>query len=170
MPVPHRPRVVIGIPSGVTEVEKRAVKDAAIGAGAREVHLIEEPMAAAIGAGLPVTEAVGSMIVDIGGGTTEMAVLSLGGIVVSRSIRVAGDEMDEEIIRYAREKYNFLIGERMAEQAKIEIGSAYPLQQERTMVIRRAQSDYRTYQSPSRFLRSKCAKRWSVRSIKLLTR
>ncbi len=136
IPVPHRPRVVIGIPSGVTEVEKRAVKDAAISAGAREVHLIEEPMAAAIGAGLPVTEAVGSMIVDIGGGTTEMAVLSLGGIVVSRSIRVAGDEMDEEIIRYAREKYNLLIGERMAEQAKIEIGSAYPLHQERTMVIR----------------------------------
>ncbi len=136
LPVPHRPRVVIGIPSGVTEVEKRAVKDAAISAGAREVHLIEEPMAAAIGAGLPVTEAVGSMIVDIGGGTTEMAVLSLGGIVVSRSIRVAGDEMDDEIIRYAREKYNLLIGERMAEQAKIEIGSAYPLQQERTMVIR----------------------------------
>ncbi len=134
--LPHRPRVVIGIPSGVTEVEKRAVKDAATSAGAREVHLIEEPMAAAIGAGLPVTEAVGSMIVDIGGGTTEMAVLSLGGIVVSRSVRVAGDEMDDEIIRYAREKYNLLIGERMAEQAKIEIGSAYPLNQERTMVIR----------------------------------
>ncbi len=136
MPIPHRPRVVIGIPSGVTEVEKRAVKDAAISAGAREVHLIEEPMAAAIGAGLPVTEAVGSMIVDIGGGTTEMAVLSLGGIVVSRSIRVAGDEMDEEIVRYAREKYNLLIGERMAEETKIQIGSAHPLQNERTLVIR----------------------------------
>ncbi len=136
LPIPHRPRVVIGIPSGVTEVEKRAVKDAAMSAGAREVHLIEEPMAAAIGAGLPVTEAVGSMIVDIGGGTTEMAVLSLGGIVVSRSIRVAGDEMDEEIVRYAREKYNLLIGERMAEDAKIQIGSAYPLPQEKTMVIR----------------------------------
>ncbi len=136
LPIPHRPRVVIGIPSGVTEVEKRAVKDAAMSAGAREVHLIEEPMAAAIGAGLPVTEAVGSMIVDIGGGTTEMAVLSLGGIVVSRSIRVAGDEMDEEIVRYAREKYNLLIGERMAEDAKMQIGSAYPLPQEKTMVIR----------------------------------
>lgn len=136
MPIPHRPRVVIGIPSGVTEVEKRAVKDAAVSAGAREVHLIEEPMAAAIGAGLPVTEAVGSMIVDIGGGTTEMAVLSLGGIVVSRSIRVAGDEMDEEIVRYAREKYNLLIGERMAEETKIQIGSAHPLQNEHTMVIR----------------------------------
>ncbi|MGB8643808.1 MAG: rod shape-determining protein [Anaerolineae bacterium] len=136
MPFPHRPRVVIGIPSGVTEVEKRAVKDAAINAGAREVHLIEEPMAAAIGAGLPVTEAIGSMIVDIGGGTTEMAVLSLGGIVVSRSIRVAGDEMDEEIVRYAREKYNLLIGERMAEDVKLQIGSANPLPQEKTMVIR----------------------------------
>ncbi len=136
MPLPHRPRVVIGIPSGVTEVEKRAVKDAALNAGAREVHLIEEPMAAAIGAGLPVTEAIGSMIVDIGGGTTEMAVLSLGGIVVSRSIRVAGDEMDEEIVRYAREKYNLLIGERMAEDVKIQIGSANALPQEKTMVIR----------------------------------
>lgn len=136
LPLPHRPRVVIGIPSGVTEVEKRAVKDAAINAGAREVHLIEEPMAAAIGAGLPVTEAVGSMVVDVGGGTTEMAVLSLGGIVVSRSIRVAGDEMDEEIMRYAREKYNLLIGERMAEEAKIAAGSAFPLPEEKTIEIR----------------------------------
>ena len=136
LPLPHRPRVVIGIPSGVTEVEKRAVKDAALNAGAREVHLIEEPMAAAIGAGLPVTEAIGSMIVDIGGGTTEIAVLSLGGIVVSRSVRIAGDEMDEEIIRYAREKYNLLIGERMAEETKIKIGSAFPLPEEQTMVIR----------------------------------
>ncbi len=136
LPIPHRPRVVIGIPSGVTEVEKRAVRDAAMSAGAREVRLIEEPMAAAIGAGLPVTEAVGSMIVDIGGGTTEMAVLSLGGIVVSRSIRVAGDEMDEEIVRYCREKYNLLIGERMAEEVKMQIGSAYSLPQEKTMVVR----------------------------------
>ncbi|HEY6042943.1 MAG TPA: rod shape-determining protein [Anaerolineae bacterium] len=136
LPLPHRPRVVIGIPSGVTEVEKRAVKDAALNAGAREVHLIEEPMAAAIGAGLPVTEAVGSMVVDIGGGTTEIAVLSLGGIVVSRSVRIAGDEMDEEIMRYAREKYNLLIGERMAEETKINIGSAYPLPEEKTMEIR----------------------------------
>jgi rod shape-determining protein MreB len=136
LPLPHRPRIVIGIPSGVTEVEKRAVHDAAMNAGAREVFLIEEPMAAAIGSGLPITEAVGSMIVDIGGGTTEMAVFSLGGIVTSRSIRVAGDEMDEEIIRYAREKYNVLIGERMAEEIKMAIGSAFPLPEESTMMLR----------------------------------
>jgi rod shape-determining protein MreB len=136
LPIPHRPRIVIGIPSGVTEVEKRAVHDAAMNAGAREVFLVEEPMAAAIGAGLPITEAIGSMIVDIGGGTTEMAVFSLGGIVVSRSIRVAGDEMDEEIVRYAREKYNMLIGERMAEEIKMAIGSAHPLPEESTMVMR----------------------------------
>ncbi|MBX7212457.1 MAG: rod shape-determining protein [Thermoflexales bacterium] len=131
-----RPRVVIGIPSGVTEVEKRAVKDAAMSAGAREALLIEEPMAAAIGCGLPVTEAHGSMIVDIGGGTTEVAVFALGGIVVSRSIRVAGDEMDEDIINYARQKYNLLIGERMAEKIKIAIGSAFPLPEEKTMTLR----------------------------------
>jgi rod shape-determining protein MreB len=136
LPLPHRPRIVIGIPSGVTEVEKRAVHDAAMNAGAREVFLIEEPMAAAIGANLPITEAVGSMIVDIGGGTTEMAVFSLGGIVVSRSIRVAGDEMDDEIIRYAREKYNILIGERTAEEIKIAIGSAFPLPEEKTYMLR----------------------------------
>ncbi|HEX7592823.1 MAG TPA: rod shape-determining protein [Anaerolineae bacterium] len=136
LPVPHRPRIVIGIPSGVTEVEKRAVHDAAMNAGAREVFLVEEPMAAAIGAGLPITESIGSMIVDIGGGTTEMAVISLGGIVVSRSIRVAGDEMDEEIIRYAREKYNVLVGERMAEEIKMAIGSAFPLPEERTVMLR----------------------------------
>ncbi len=136
LPLPHRPRIVIGIPSGVTEVEKRAVHDAAMNAGAREVFLIEEPMAAAIGAGLPITEAIGSMIVDIGGGTTEMAVFSLGGIVVSRSIRVAGDEMDEEIIRYAREKYNILVGERMAEEVKMAIGSAFPLPEEKTFNLR----------------------------------
>ena len=136
LPVPHRPRIVIGIPSGVTEVEKRAVHDAAMNAGAREVFLVEEPMAAAIGASLPITESLGSMIVDIGGGTTEMAVFSLGGIVTSRSIRVAGDEMDEEIIRYAREKYNVLVGERMAEEIKITIGSAFPLPEERTMMLR----------------------------------
>ena len=104
--------------------------------GAREAYLVEEPMAAAIGAGLPVTESVGSMIVDIGGGTTEVAVISLGGIVVSRSIRVAGDEMDEEIIHYARQKYNLLIGERMAERTKIAIGSAYPLAEEQTITMR----------------------------------
>jgi rod shape-determining protein MreB len=131
-----RPRVVIGIPSGVTEVEKRAVYDAALSAGAREVYLIEEPMAAGIGAGLPVTEAHGSLVVDIGGGTTEVAVFALGGIVVSRSIRVAGDEMDEDIINYARQKYNLLIGERMAEKIKIAIGSAFPLPEEKTMTLR----------------------------------
>ncbi|MDQ7849247.1 MAG: rod shape-determining protein [Armatimonadota bacterium] len=129
-----RPRVVVGIPSGVTEVEKRAVVDATMQAGAREAYLIEEPMAAAIGAGLPVSEPVGSMIVDIGGGTTEVAVIALGGIVTSRSIRVAGDEMDEAIIQYARRAYNLLIGERSAEEIKIAIGSAYPLDHEEQVV------------------------------------
>ena len=131
-----RPRVVVGIPSGVTEVERRAVEEATHSAGARAVYLVEEPMAAAIGAGLPVSESVGSMIVDVGGGTTEVAVISLGGIVVSRSIRVAGDEMDEEIIQYIRQKYNLLIGERMAERTKIAIGSAYPLAEEQTITVR----------------------------------
>ena len=131
-----RPRVVVGIPSGVTEVEKRAVHDATISAGAREAYLVEEPIAAAIGAGLKVTDAKGSMIVDIGGGTTEVAVIALGGIVVARSIRVAGDEMDEDIIAYARQKYNLLIGDRTAELAKIEAGSAYPLEQEITYTLR----------------------------------
>jgi len=130
------PRVVVGIPSGVTEVEKRAVHDATLSAGARAAYLVDEPMAAAIGAGLPVAESVGSMIVDIGGGTTEVAVVSLGGIVVSRSIRVAGDEMDEQIMQYARNKYNLLIGERMAERTKIAVGSAYPLPEEQTITIR----------------------------------
>jgi len=131
-----RPRVVVGIPSGVTEVEKRAVYDATTSAGARETYLVEQPMAAGIGAGLPITESTGSMIVDVGGGTTEVAVISLGGIVVSRSLRVAGDEMDESIINYARQKYNLLIGERTAEQAKIEAGSAYPLEEELTVTLR----------------------------------
>jgi rod shape-determining protein MreB len=131
-----RPRVVVGIPSGVTEVEKRAVFDATISAGAREAFLIEEPMAAAIGASLPVSDAQGSMIVDIGGGTTEVAVTSLGGIVVARSIRVAGDEMNDDIINYARQKYNLLIGEQMAEAVKIEAGSAYPLDQEQVVTLR----------------------------------
>jgi rod shape-determining protein MreB and related proteins len=131
-----RPRVVVGIPSGVTEVEKRAVYDATISAGAREAYLIEEPMAAAIGANLPVSDALGSMIVDIGGGTTEVAVTSLGGIVVARSIRVAGDEMNEDIINYAKQKYNLLIGEQMAERVKIEAGSAYPLEPELTVELR----------------------------------
>ncbi len=131
-----RPRVVVGIPSGTTEVEKMAVHDAARNAGAREAHLIEEPMAAAIGAGLPVTDATGSMIVDIGGGTTEVAVISLGGIVISRSVRIAGDEMDQEIVQYARQKHNLLIGERMAEEVKIAAGSAYPLQEEKLVTLR----------------------------------
>jgi rod shape-determining protein MreB len=131
-----RPRVIVGIPSGVTEVEKRAVIDATLQAGAREAFLIEEPMAAAIGAGLPVSEPVGSMIVDIGGGTTEVAVIALGGIVTARSLRVAGDEMDEAIIQYARKAYNLLIGERTAENVKIQIGSAYPQKEEQTMEVR----------------------------------
>jgi len=131
-----RPRVVIGIPSGVTEVEKRAVHDAALNAGARAAFLVEEPMAAAIGAGLPIMEPSGSMIVDIGGGTTEVAVVALGGIVVSHSIRVAGDEMDQEIIAYARQVHNMLIGERTAEAIKMEAGSAYPMDPETTVVIR----------------------------------
>lgn len=134
-PLPQ-PRVVIGIPSGATEVEKRAVFDAAMSAGAREAYLIEEPRAAALGAGLPVSDVRGTMIVDIGGGTTELAALSSGGVVVSRSLRVAGDELDQDIIQYIRNKYNLLIGERMAEQVKVQIGSAYPLPQERTMTIR----------------------------------
>jgi rod shape-determining protein MreB len=135
LPVP-KPRVVVGIPSGVTEVEKRAVYDATISAGAREAYLIEEPMAAAIGAGLPVTEAIGSMVVDIGGGTTEVAIFALGGMVVRRSLRVAGDEMDEDIMAYARQKYSLLIGERTAERIKMTIGSAYPLPEEKTMAMR----------------------------------
>jgi rod shape-determining protein MreB len=135
VPVP-RPRVVIGVPSGVTEVEKRAVYDAAMSAGARECYLIEEPTAAALGAGLPIGEIRGSMIVDIGGGTSEVAIMSMGGVVVSRSLRVAGDELDQDIIQYIRNKYNLLIGERMAERVKIEIGSAYPLPEEKTMPVR----------------------------------
>jgi rod shape-determining protein MreB len=121
-----RPRMLLGVPSGVTEVEKRAVRDAALNAGARWARLIEEPMAAAIGAGLPVSEPSGSLIVDIGGGTTEVAVLSLGGIVVSRSIRLGGDEMDQDIVTFARREYNLFLGERTAEDIKIAIGSAYP--------------------------------------------
>jgi rod shape-determining protein MreB len=121
-----RPRVVIGIPYGVTEVERRAVEEGAVNAGAREVYLIEEPIAAAIGARLPVQDASGNMIVDIGGGTTEVAVISLGGIVTSRSLRVAGDEMNDDIIQYARDKFSLLIGERTAERIKVEVGSAFP--------------------------------------------
>lgn len=135
VPMP-RPRVCIGIPSGATEVEKRAVYDAAMAAGAREAYLIEEPRAAAIGAGLPINEVKGTMIVDIGGGTTEVAVISMGEIVISRSLRIAGDELDEDILQYIRKKYNLLIGERMAEQIKIAVGSAYPLQTELTITAR----------------------------------
>ena len=124
----RRPRVVIGIPSGVTEVEKRAVQDAAINAGAAQAYLIEEPMAAAIGSRLNVQDASGSMIVDIGGGTTEIAVISLGGVVISKSLRIAGDEMNENIIQYARDKFNLLLGVRTAEDVKIKVGSAFPLE------------------------------------------
>ncbi|MEK7082855.1 MAG: rod shape-determining protein [Patescibacteria group bacterium] len=122
-----RPRVVIGIPSGVTEVEKRAVEDAAKNAGAREVYLVEEPMAAAIGVRLPVQEAVGSLVVDIGGGTSDIAVISLGGIVVSKNLRIAGDKLNEDIIRFARDEFKLLLGERTAEDIKIAIGSAHEL-------------------------------------------
>ena len=132
---PHS-RVVIGIPSGATEVEKRAVYDAAMSAGARECYMIQEPAAAAIGAGLPINEGFGNMIVDIGGGTTEVAVVSTGGIVISRSLRVAGDELDQDIIEYLRSKYNLFIGEQMAEKVKIAIGSAYPLKDEKTVDVR----------------------------------
>ncbi|MGZ4804733.1 MAG: rod shape-determining protein, partial [Acidimicrobiia bacterium] len=131
-----RPRVLVGIPSGVTEVEKRAVRDATLNAGARWARLIEEPMAAAIGAGLPVSEPTGSLIVDIGGGTTEVAVISLGGIVVSRSIRIGGDEMDVDIVSFARREYNLLMGERTAEEIKIAVGSAYPMETPRTVTFR----------------------------------
>lgn len=131
-----RKTVVIGIPSGVTEVERRAVIEAAHNAGATHAYVIEEPMAAAIGAGLPVDEPSGSMIVDIGGGTTEVAVISLGGIVHSRSVRIAGDELDDAIANYVRRAYNLYIGDRTAEQCKIEIGSAYPLTQELEMVVK----------------------------------
>jgi rod shape-determining protein MreB len=137
LPKIPRPKVVIGIPSGVTEVERRAVQEAAIMAGAREAHLIEEPMAAAIGAGLPIQETNGNFICDIGGGTSEIAVLSLGGIVVSRSMRIAGDEMDEAIVNFMRLKYSLLIGEQTAEDIKIAVGSAYPVDKtERQTVVR----------------------------------
>ncbi len=131
-----KPRVLIGIPSCITEVEKKAVIDAAMSAGAREAFLIEEPMAAAIGARLPVTDARGNMVVDIGGGTSEIAVISLGGIVSARSLRVAGDEMNEDIIRYCRDEFNLLIGEKSAEDVKIAIGSAYALKEQLTAPIR----------------------------------
>ncbi|MBI5821242.1 MAG: rod shape-determining protein [Verrucomicrobia bacterium] len=130
------PRVIVAVPSGITEVEKRAVKDSATHAGARKVYLIEEPMAAAIGVGLPVQEPAGNMIVDIGGGTTEVALISLAGIVFSRSIRVAGDELDEAIIQYMKRAYNLMVGERTAEEIKIRVGSAFPLEQEITLEVK----------------------------------
>jgi rod shape-determining protein MreB len=131
-----KPRIIIGIPSGITEVEKRAVREAAESAGAREVYLIEQPMAAAIGAGLPITEPSGNMIVDIGGGTSDVAVISLGGIVYSRSVRVAGDKMDEAIIQHIKRRYNLLIGERTAELIKMGIGTAYPTEEELHMDVK----------------------------------
>lgn len=131
-----KPRVVVCVPSGVTEVEKRAVEEATYSAGAREAYLMEEPMAAAIGANLPVGEPSGSMVVDIGGGTSEVAVISLGGIVTSKSLRIAGDELDEAIVNYIKKEYNLMIGERTAEEIKVTIGSAYPKMKEEIMEIR----------------------------------
>lgn len=131
-----RPRIVICVPSGITQVEKRAVKESAESAGAREVYLIEEPMAAAIGAGLPITEASGNMIVDIGGGTTEVAVISLAGIVYAKSVRVGGDKIDEAIIQFIKRKYNLLIGDQKAEQIKIQVGEAFPSEEFRTMEVK----------------------------------
>jgi rod shape-determining protein MreB len=131
-----KPRVIVAVPSGITEVERRAVKESAYHAGARDVRLIEEPMAAAIGVGLPVEEPAGNMIVDIGGGTTEVALISLAGIVFSRSVRVAGDECDEAITQYMKRAYNLMIGERTTEEIKIKVGSVYPLEQELTMEVR----------------------------------
>ena len=131
-----RPRCIIGVPSRITEVEQRAVRESAGQAGAREVYLIEEPVAAAIGAGLPITEPSGNMVVDIGGGTTDIAVISLGGIVCSESVKVAGDAMDDAILSYIKRRYNLLIGEHMSERVKIEVGSAYPLEQAKTMMVK----------------------------------
>ncbi|MCA9562198.1 MAG: rod shape-determining protein, partial [Myxococcales bacterium] len=131
-----KPRIIVCVPFGITEVEKRAVKESAESAGAREVYLIEEPMAAAIGAGLPITEPTGNMIVDIGGGTTEVAVISLAGIVYSRSVRVGGDKMDEAIVQHLKRKYNLLIGERSAEKVKCTIGTAYPTEDVMTMEVK----------------------------------
>lgn len=131
-----RPRCIIGVPSRITEVEQRAVRESAMHAGSREVHLIEEPVAAAIGAGLPITEPSGSMVVDIGGGTTDIAVISLGGIVCSESVKVAGDQMDEAIMGYLKRRYNLLIGDHMAEKVKVEVGSAYPFDECKIIMVK----------------------------------
>jgi len=131
-----RPRCIIGVPSRITEVEQRAVRESATHAGAREVYLIEEPVAAAIGAGLPITEPSGNMVVDIGGGTTDIAVISLGGIVCSESVKVAGDQMDDAIMSYVKRRYNLLIGDHMAERVKMDVGSAYPLEERKTMMVK----------------------------------
>jgi len=130
------PRVIIAVPSGITEVERRAVKESAINAGARDVILIEEPMAAAIGVGLPIEDPIANMIIDIGGGTTEVAIISLAGMVFTKSIRVGGDELDASIVNYMKKSYNLMIGERMAEEIKVTIGSAYPLKEERSMDVK----------------------------------
>ncbi|NOY52054.1 MAG: rod shape-determining protein [Deltaproteobacteria bacterium] len=131
-----RPRIIISVPSGVTQVERRAVRDSAQSAGAREVYLIEEPMAAAIGAGLPITEANGNMVIDIGGGTTDIAIISLAGIVYSKSVRTGGNKMDEAIIQAIKKKYNLLVGERTAEEIKIEIGSAFPIEENKNLEVK----------------------------------
>lgn len=161
-----RPRVVIGVPSGVTEVEKKAVIDATISAGAREAYLIEEPMAAAIGVRLPVQDAAGNMIVDIGGGTTEVAVISLGGIVASRSLRIAGDELSENIIQFARDEFNLLLGEKTAEEIKITIGSAYPLDEPIEMEMRGR--DLVTGLPKAVMINDEQARRALARSVKIL--
>ena len=131
-----RPRICVAVPSGITEVERRAVKDSALHAGARDVHMIEEPIAAAIGVGLPIQEPSGNMIIDIGGGTTEIAVISLGGVVFAKSIRIGGDELDQAVMNYLKRTYNLMVGERTAEDIKITIGSGYPLEEEMTREVR----------------------------------
>ena len=161
-----RPRVVIGVPSEITQVERRAVKDSAMRAKASEVHLIEEAMAAAIGAGMPITEAAGNMVVDIGGGTTDIAVISLAGVVYGKSVRVAGNELDEAIILHARKAHNLLIGERTAEQIKIEIGSAFPLERAADDGSQGPASRRGTGRRRSRWTTKRSARRWPSRSAR----